>query len=331
MKNLKLIYLIPALMVLVWGCREEKPKDQQPIPIVPKGCVYVSNTDAADLYSEAQSGANEVYVNPIWNSYSDTNIYVRRPMLYGASSTNSTGYQLIFSLDNQVVTNNKAKQKLITINEQRILVLAIEVTTPQSNGTQGTQFFEVSGGIANGVDAVIAIIEYPYSETPTDINYTVLQFNQCSDPAASFTTITKSITFSENGYEHDLTVKNAPHVFPSLYNDDSLGQIDLLIPTEITYRVNRVEFKRASVTGGIKLVMEVTLEENKDKQERLYTYSGNLKQALELTADIMEIEIIVITPGANGIKKGVKIIKQATDDRGGIIEDPENPGPPRLD
>jgi hypothetical protein len=329
MKNLNLIYLIPAMMLLVWGCGEEKPKDPHPIPLVAKGCVYVSNTNAGELYSEAQSDANEVNVNPIWNSYSDQNISVRRPMLYGASSSNSTGYQLIFSLNNQVVTNNKAKQKLVTINEQRILVLAIEVTTPQSNGTQGTQFFEVSGGVANGVDAVIAIIEYPYSETPTDINYTVLQFNQCSDPAASFTNITESITLSENGYKHDLTVKNAPHVFPSLYNDDSLGQLDLLIPTEITYRVNRVEFKRASVTDGIKLLMEVTLEENKDKQERLYTYSGNLKQALELTADIMEIEIIVISPGDNGVKKGVKIIKQAADDRGGIIEDPVNPDPAR--
>jgi hypothetical protein len=311
MKNSKLIYLLPAMMLLVWGCREEEPA-----PIAPT-CVYIDDAEALNLYRDARTSTTDVAVYNIWSNYTDSNISPGMPLLYSTSINNSTAFNLVFSLDKQIVTANKAKQKVITYKGQRVLVLAIEVA---DSDTSGLQFFKLSGVQGNGVDAVMAVIEFSDEDTTEQINYTVLQFNACSSPAAEFTTLARTITLNESEHVHNLSEKDAPYIYPTRYNNDpdlsSIAYTELLIPTSTSYKVRTVVFRYTNITDGIKLVMEVLLEDNTDNNERLYSYSDNLKTALKLTKNIVELEVIVIAPDENGTRKGSKVIKQATDSKG---------------
>lgn len=320
MKNLKLIYLIPTLMVLVWGCGPRtqpetgtEVQERQEETLLVANCPAISPADAQTLFNSTADHKVSLSISPLSTSQVLKNL---TPLL--TSDENGTDFlnmQTIFGISGFQPQSAELKY----FASRKLMVIAIDVIQGSNN-----QDFYVNGQSSmfspgyiyqtGDVDAVIAIIKYPDSQQGNQYIFSVNQLNACMTLTPTSTGNPFAL-LQQSEYQNTLNRFGEPYIFGQHDSTKSINHVDIVVPVNIGYVLEDMTYDlEQDSSGNYKITINASEKNNAANDKMLlYTYTGNLKTQFNLNRPLIEIEVIINLAGG-GVKK-VKIITQATDDK----------------
>jgi len=333
MKNLKLIYLIPALMVLVWGCGGEKaPQETTDSDIVemsdsamaaPAGinyCTYIiDDSIAALLYTTSGDYSTSITISGMPAPTGVNPMTDNSPILYSEADTN-LDFSLMFKLKNLTLASGYATAKYIRNDE--ILVIQLEAI----DGTSNESYHKLSGNVKDfypeyngtGINSVVAIIRHPLSKGGYDYSFSTNVLDVCQTYSTNPTT-SNNFTLTSTRYDHGVLNTDAPHVYAQTNeNRTTIKYLDLEIPIVPGYIIKTNSYSCVATNDGTnsKLTISVTVDSDSTQDKSLiYSFNDNINTIFSGIGNVEEIEIIVTNSSTNTVKR-VKIRVQSSNNHG---------------
>jgi len=330
MKNLKLIYLIPALMVLGWGCGGEKtPKETtdseivelsdsaMAAPLAINYCSYIINDSIAAVLYSTRGDYSRNYAITSMSTPTGLQMPNNAPVLYSEANPN-LDFSLMFKLNSLTLASSNATAKFI--ENSNVLVIQLDAIT----GTTNESYHKISGNIKDfysgqtEIKSVVAIIRYPNGTGKYQYNFCTNVLDLCTSYNMNPIAL-NNFSLTSVQYNHNVTATDAPHIYAHTdQSQDKIEYLDLLIPVAPGYEIRTGQYSCVSTDNGTKnkLTISATIDSNTNQTKSLiYSFNGLISTIFTGTGNVEEIEIIVTNSSTTKVKR-VKIRVQSTNNLG---------------
>jgi len=341
MKNLNLIYLIPALIVLVWGCGEQGAKEtaiaeiNEPDSLSILGpkflpgthCIDLSTFDLNEFWNPAYSWDQNqnVTINKMNPNPTNTILYPHQPLLTSDTTQSGIDYQVVFKLENMKIVPNGGKDIAVVkyYAASKMLAVTIDVESDQNNSA----YYQLSGNTnfipnyaAGAISSVVAVIRYP-DNTIKEYNYVVNQLTDCDSYSRVVSPRPMDTSFlAKASYQTNLDMYAAAHVYATKNSNlTSIKNISLFIPVLKGMGLNDISWKlQHNDYWDYRIELQAT--ESNDATNTngyIYHYFGDIATLVGVPShrNLTEVDVIIVSQNGT-VKKRVKIIVQSTDNHG---------------
>jgi len=338
MKNSKLIYLIPAMMLLVGGCTERTPEDtnedenrelSSPGFLPGTYCIDLNDFDFAQFWNSSFPSQATTTVNITQMSPAPTGSITssHQPYLTSFQTTSNTEFQVVFKLKNLSIVpisgNSAAEVKYYA--DLKMLAVLIDVTS-SNNTSEYYQLYGNSGFIHeynnNLVSSVVAVIRYP-DGTTRNYNYVVDQLTACNNYPTTVSPAPLPTAFlNKIDYQSNLGYDDVAHIYATTdITKTTIATVGLFVPVQQGKGLNNLSWiLQHDGDDNYRVQLEATaVTDAHNKKGYVYHYFGDLGELVGVPSGryLTEVEIIIIDYTTNPpVRKPVKIIVQSTDDHG---------------
>jgi hypothetical protein len=342
MKNLKLIYLIPAMMLLVWGCSEQGAKESTDMEIVESRdsldkdvnalnycSTKIDSTVAKTLYNTPGDFSKSYPISGMSPLVIDS-MTANVPILYSEIDScvwNDTtriclDFSLMFRLKNLTLSSGYSQVKYI--RSSNVLVIQLDAI----NATTNNSYHKISGNIKDfypaydgtGIERVVAIIRRPKGAgtAPYDYSFCTNVLDLCK-PYSLNSTPSTSFVLSANSYNHSIVNDGAPHIYSQSNKlKTNIEYIDLEIPVGRGFIINPNRYSCIATNNGTesKLTISINIDPDSTQPNSLiYSFNGHINSLFSNLTNVEEIEVIITNSNTNKTKK-VKVRVQSSNNHG---------------
>lgn len=341
MKNLKLIYLIPAMMLLGWGCEGGGTKETSETEIVESSD---TTYNGADAFKYCSTKIDSNVAKTLYNTPGDLSMNypisgmtplaldsmtANVPILYSEidscvwkdTTRICLNFSLMFRLKNLTLSSGYSQVKYI--RSSKVLVIQLDAI----NATTNNSYHKISGNIKDfypaydgtGIERVVAIIRRPKGAgtEPYDYSFCTNVLDLCK-PYSLNSTSSTSFVLSANSYNHSIVNDGTPHIYSQSDKEQTtIEYLDLEIPVARGYVIRPNGYNCVATNDGknSKLTISVTIDPDSTQTNSLiYSFNDNINTIFSGVGNVEEIEIIVTNSSTNTVKR-VKIRVQSSNNQ----------------